>query len=474
MKGFFNMIFADLTFLYFFLPLNIILYFISKNLTYRNIVLIVFSLFFYAWGEPVWIALLIFSGIINYFSALAINKFRGSFKAKLTLILAVIVNIGFLVLFKYSGFIAESINLLGFHLPVPKFSLPVGISFYTFQTLSYVADVYNNKTLVQKSFPKFFMYVSLYPQLIAGPIVLYKQVALEIDYRKTDIRDISTGATRFIYGLSKKVLVANTAGLLATQYLGGDLSKLSVAGAWFGIFMYALQIYYDFSGYSDMAIGLGRIFGFNYPENFCYPYISGSATEFWRRWHITLSSFFRDYVYIPLGGNRKHLYRNLFIVWFLTGLWHGASFNFIIWGLFWGVLVALEKKFMLKYLEKLPWYITRPYMCVVILVSWAIFYFTDMGKLGQFLKIMFGLSGQPLSDIGTEITLMNNIIWIIMSVFFCMPMLKGFKYLAANEFKPKTQKIILYIHIVINTALLLICTAVLCGQAYNPFLYYKF
>ncbi len=437
-------------------------------------VLIVFSLFFYAWGEPIWIGLLIFSGVINYYAARVIEKYRNTPKSKLALILSTAINLGFLVLFKYSGFLAETINLLGFNLPIPKFSLPIGISFYTFQTISYVVDVYKNKIHAQKHFSKFFMYVSLYPQLVAGPIVLYKQVSAEIDFRETDIRSISTGATRFIYGLSKKVIVANGAGLLASQYLNGDLSSLSVAGAWFGIFMYTLQIYYDFSGYSDMAIGLGRIFGFNYPENFCYPYISGSATEFWRRWHITLSGFFRDYVYIPLGGNKNHMYRNLFIVWFLTGLWHGASFNFIIWGLFWGVLIAMEKKFLLKYLQKLPWYINRPYMWIVIMVSWAIFYFTDLNKLGQFIQIMFGFSGHPLSDISTEINFVNNLIWIVISVFFSMPMLKGFEYMAVNEFEPKHQSIMLYVHIGINVVLLFICTSLLCGQAYNPFLYYKF
>ena len=468
------MIFADLIFLYFFLTLNVILYFISNNITYRNIVLIVFSLFFYAWGEPVWVALLVLSGIINFFSAKVIEKYRDTSKAKLALVLSTCLNLGFLILFKYSGFIAESINLLGFHLPVPKFSLPIGISFYTFQTISYVVDVYKNRISAQNSFYKFFMYVSLYPQLVAGPIVLYKQVAEEIDHRETDIRDISTGASRFIFGLSKKVIIANAAGLLASQYLNGDLAAISVAGAWFGIFMYTLQIYYDFSGYSDMAIGLGRIFGFNYPENFRYPYIAKSATEFWRRWHITLSGFFRDYVYIPLGGNRSHMYRNLFIVWLLTGLWHGASFNFIIWGLFWGTLICLEKKYFLKYIEKIPGFITHPLMCIIIMLSWSIFYFTDLSRLGQFLKIMFGFSGQPIFDIGTQISFINNIIWIIVAVIFCTPVLKKIKTFAANYPNKEHQNIMLYIHIIINALLLLICTSLLCGQAYNPFLYYKF
>ena len=468
------MIFADLTFIYFFLPLNILFYFISKNRTYRNAVLIAFSLFFYAWGEPVHIALLVLSGVVNYFSAILIDKYRGNMQSKLIMMLSTIFNLGLLGVFKYSGFLVEIINSFGFNFNVPRLALPIGISFYTFQTISYVVDVYREKISSQHSFAKFFMYVSLYPQLVAGPIVLYKQVAEEIDYRDTDIRQISVGATRFIYGLAKKVLVANTAGLLATQYLDGDLSSISVMGAWFGIFMYTLQIYYDFSGYSDMAIGLGGIFGFKYPENFNYPYIATSATDFWRRWHITLSSFFRDYVYIPLGGNRRHIYRNLLVVWFLTGLWHGASWNFVIWGLFWGGLIAFEKLVTFDRINKIPKLFSHIIMWLAIMTGWAIFYFTDMSRLGQFLRVMFGFSGHSFSDLNTEINLVNNILWIVVAVIFCMPIVKNLTSYVALRCKPKSQRCIIALHIALNVLLLLICTAVLCGQAYNPFLYYKF
>lgn len=469
------MVFADLTFLYMFLPLNIILYFISKNINYRNIVLVSFSMFFYAWGEPVWIVLLIFSGGIDYIHGLLVEKYRGTIGAKLAVASSLILNLGLLAIFKYSAFFISSVNGgFGTTFNVPNFALPIGISFYTFQTISYVIDVYRNEVKPQKSFLKFMLFVSLYHQLVAGPIVRYSQIANEIDNRTTDVRDISTGITRFIFGLTKKVVVANVAGTLCSKYLNSDLSNLSVGGVWFGVMMFAIQIYYDFSGYSDMAIGLGKIFGFHYGENFCYPYISASATEFWRRWHISLGSFFRDYLYIPLGGNRKHQYLNLFIVWFATGFWHGASWNFIIWGMFWGALVMMEKKFLLGYFAKMPWYISRIYMFFVIIVSWAIFYFTDLSQLVQCLKIMFGFSGQQLWDIGTQITIENNIFWIAIAFFFTMPMLKGFNNVFANELSEKQQKILLWFQPVINIILLIVSTAMLNGQSYNPFLYFRF
>lgn len=469
------MVFADLTFLYFFLPLNIVMYFISKNIVYRNIVLVLFSMFFYAWGEPVWISLLLFSATIDYLHGLIIEKYRGQVPAKLALISSLVINLGLLGFFKYSAFAVSSVNsVFGLSINVPTFALPIGISFYTFQTISYVVDVYRGEVKAQKSLLKYLLYLSLYHQLVAGPIVRYSVVADEIDNRKTDIRDISSGSTRFILGLTKKVVVANTAGYLCSQFLNGNLNELSVAGSWFGVMLYAIQIYYDFSGYSDMAIGLAKIFGFHYNENFNYPYISSSATEFWRRWHISLGSFFRDYVYIPLGGNRKNQFLNIFIVWFLTGLWHGASWNFVIWGLFWGILVAIEKLGFLEFLQKAPWFISKIYMTFVVLVSWAIFYFTDLNKLNMCLKVMFGFAKAPLWDIATEIALFNNIFWIALALIFATPVVKIFENFVVSKLEPNKQKVVLYLQPVLNLLLLIICTAMLNGQTYNPFLYFRF
>ena len=339
------MVFSNLIFLCLFLPANILLYYLTRNPAWRNGVLIFFSLFFYAWGEPVWVTLLIFSATIDYFHGKICEKYTGRWQAKAALISSLVLNLGLLGVFKYSGMAVESLNALtGLSLPVPAFSLPIGISFYTFQTISYVVDVYRGQVRAQKSYWRFFMYVSMYPQLVAGPIVRYTDVAEQIDSRHTTREDFVKGISRFCAGLGKKVLIANLAGDFASQYLDGDLTSLTTAGAWFGILMFTLQIYFDFSGYSDMAIGLARLFGFHYMENFNYPYISQSVSEFWRRWHISLGSFFRDYVYIPLGGNRSHTFRNLLIVWFLTGLWHGASWNFIVWGLLNGIVIIISQE----------------------------------------------------------------------------------------------------------------------------------
>ena len=314
-KGCGKLVFSNLLFLYLFIPLNLIFYFVTKNIAWRNFVLIFFSLFFYAWGEPVWITLLIFSSFVDYINGIYAEKYRGKRGAKIAVISSLIINLGLLALFKYSGFMVENINtLFSINLKVPGYSLPIGISFYTFQTISYVLDVYKGNVRAQKSFWKFLLFVSLYHQLVAGPIVRYSDIATEIDERETNLDKIIEGAIKVCVGLAKKVILANTAGYYASAYMDGDLSMIPVAAAWFGIIMFTFQIYFDFSGYSDMAIGLGKIFGFTYPENFNYPYISKSATEFWRRWHMTLGSFFRDYLYIPLGGNRRRVYFNLFVV----------------------------------------------------------------------------------------------------------------------------------------------------------------
>ena len=467
------MVFANLFFLYAFLPLNLILYFATKNRAFRNAVLIFFSLAFYAWGEPVWITLLIFSATIDYFHGLIIEKFRGKIGAKLALISSLVLNLGLLGIFKYSGFFVENINLVtGLSLPVPNFALPIGISFYTFQTLSYTIDVYRNQVEPQHNYMKYFMYVSLYAQLVAGPIVRYADIAVEVNSRKETLDDIYAGATRFLVGLTKKVCVANVAGKLAESYLAaGNMLENTTAGAWFGIIMYAIQIYYDFSGYSDMAIGLGRIFGFHFLENFNYPYISRSATEFWRRWHMSLGQFFRDYVYIPLGGNRRHQMLNIFIVWFLTGFWHGASWNFIFWGLWFGVLLVFEKLFMLKVLEKLP-ILSHVYLLFMVLMGWVMFYYSDLTEMWNCIKVMFGAAGTGLYDITLGITIENNIFWIILAFVFCMPIIPVLKKFIEKH--PSLEIHAKRLQIPANAAMLLINTALLVGSSYNPFIYYNF
>lgn len=471
------MVFANLFFLYIFLPVNLILYYATRSYAVRNFVLVAMSFLFYAWGEPVWVLLLLASGFMVWFCSLLVERFAGTRRGKAALIFAVTISLSLLGIFKYSGFLIENINaVLLLSLPVPQFSLPIGISFYTFQMISYIVDVYRGDVKAQPSFLRFIMYVSMYFQLVAGPIVRYSDVAWEIDHRTANANDISHGITRFCIGLLKKVAVANVAGSLLVQYMDGDLTKVTVLGSWFGAVLFMLQIYYDFSGYSDMAIGLGLMFGFHFVENFNYPYIAKTATEFWRRWHISLSSFLRDYLYIPLGGNRSHAWRNLFVVWFATGLWHGASWNFILWGLFFGVLIALERLGLRNLLEKLPGFISHFYLLFAVLISWVIFYFTDLSRAAQYLGIMFGLSGQPLTNSQTLLALEGNLFWLILAVVFCLPLARiASQQITAAAAVSRPRQIILGILVpVMNLGILLICTAMLSGQSYNPFLYYRF
>jgi len=472
-------VFASLIFLYLFFPLNILLYFFCPKIKWRNLILVLFSLFFYAWGEPVWVFLLIFSASMDYLLGHIIGSRPGSVQAKIAVGASVTINLGLLALFKYSGFLVENLNVLlqavlNVQLPVPAFTLPIGISFYTFQTLTYTIDVYRGKLAPQKSYIGYLMYLSLYPQLIAGPIVRYEDVAAQINRRRTNAQNVAQGLMRFCVGLGKKVLLANTAGALATQYLGGDLSTLPVAAAWFGIIMYTVQIYMDFSGYSDMAIGLGRIFGFHYPENFLHPYISRSATEFWRRWHISLGSFFRDYVYIPLGGNRHHQLRNIFIVWFLTGFWHGASWNFILWGLFYGALIVLEKQFFKDVLERLPRVVSFVYMFFVTIIGWTLFYFTDLRQVFSFLGILFGVSGHAWSSTVFGIDFMGNILFFALSILCCMPLLSGCKTLLEKHHISIDSTPVAVFRFAGCFLLLAASTVMLVSDSYNPFLYFRF
>lgn len=471
------MVFSSLFFIFAFLPINIILYFLCKSLKVKNIVIIIFSLIFYSWGEPIWISILIFSTLVDYVHALAIERSDDPKKRKLFLISSIVINLLLLGTFKYLGFFVENINLLfNLSLNVPQISLPIGISFYTFQTISYTVDVYWGKVKAQESFAKFLMYVSLYPQLIAGPIVRYIDIEKQIDNREVNIHNISQGINRFIIGLAKKVIIANTAASLVATFLDGKIAELGVLDAWFGILMFTIQIYFDFSGYSDMAIGLGKIFGFNYGENFKYPYISKSITEFWRRWHISLGSFFRDYVYIPLGGNRKRQLLNIFVVWLLTGFWHGASWNFIIWGLYFGTILYLEKKVMLKVTEKIPDFIKWLLTMVIVVFGWAIFYYVDLNNLIIFTKSLFGLNNNPLYSDTLVITFMNNIVFVLISMIASTPILSKL----FNKLKDKLkEKNILtmdfgYMQIAINVFLIFCSISMLVGESYNPFLYYRF
>jgi alginate O-acetyltransferase complex protein AlgI len=467
-------VFASLTFLYLFLPLNLLLYYMWGNKAYRNALLTLFSFLFYAWGEPVWITLLIFSASIDYVHGLLVEKYRNTKWKRAPVISSLVLNLGLLAAFKYSGFITENMNaLLGTNFPVPDFALPIGISFYTFQTISYVIDVYRGEVKAQRSFLNFMLFVSLFHQLVAGPIVRYQHIANEIDNRKLWLSDISAGITRFCIGLFKKVAIANVAGELVNTYLAGDLSQITVTEAWFGLLMFSIQIYFDFSGYSDMAIGLGRMFGFHYHENFMYPYISSSATDFWRRWHISLGTFFRDYVYIPLGGKTKFAYRNLLIVWFLTGLWHGASWNYIFWGLFWGALILIERLFLKRFFDAIPRLFSHLYLLFAALLGWALFYFEDLTRLGHFFRILFGASGQPNHAPEFELVFMENVYWLGLALLLCLPLFPLTKQAIARG--PQFAKpLIPYAAAVFSLGLLFIATAMLAGNSYNPFLYFRF
>lgn len=463
--------------MYLFLPICLLLYFILHGIKARNYLLLVMSLLFYAWGEPKWIILMIVTTLIDYGAGLLVDQYRGQKLAKWALAGSVVITLSFLAVFKYLGFFNQNLNqIFGAELPTQIFNLPIGISFYTFQAITYVVDVYRGKAQVQRSYANLLLYVALFPQLIAGPIVRYTDIAAQLENREMTLPGFSKGITRFVTGLGKKVLLANIAGQVATSLIGGDLSKASVLGAWLGIFAYTFQIYFDFSGYSDMAIGLGHMFGFTYVENFNYPYISKSITEFWRRWHISLSTFFRDYVYIPLGGNRRHQLRNMFIVWALTGLWHGASWNFVLWGLYYFVFLAIEKLFLGKFLEKLPAVVGHAYALFIIVVGWVFFYFDDVSRLGQMLKLMFGFSGQAGVLPTDTVLLKNHLVFFLVAIIACIPVSKLVKALLIrfSARDPVQESASGAAGILYDVALLFFSTAALVGASYNPFLYFRF
>jgi len=471
------LVFSNLFFLYFFLPALFLVYIARKNAGYRNWVLILFSFLFYAWGEPVWVALLAFCGVTGYYFGRWIDANRDGPKGKWLLGAAVALNLSLLGFFKYIDFLIGNVNaLLPVELPYVGVALPIGISFFTFQMISYLIDVYRGDIRTPTSLTKVLLYLSLFPQLIAGPIVRYTDIQHEMENRRFRLASFSEGVSRFVIGLGKKVILANTAGELVPVFMDGSAGEMSVLGAWFGITLYALQIYFDFSGYSDMAIGLGKMFGFTYPENFRYPYVSRSATDFWRRWNMSLGSFFRDYVYIPLGGNRRLQLRNLFVVWFLTGLWHGASWNFVVWGLYFFVLLLLEKSFLLRWMDRLPRFASHAYFVAVMLIGWVFFYFTDLGQAGRYLGAMFGLSGQPLLDTRLEIYFFDNLFFWIIAIIAATPLPSAVarKAVAALSAMRPLRAVSVYAQPVYHFVVFLCSTTLLVGSTYNPFLYFRF
>ena len=459
------MVFSSLIFLFGFLPLFLLCYFIPKKRKTRNLVLLLFSLFFYGYGEPIYVLLMILSIVINYFIAILMDK---SSKRKMYLVIDIIFNIGLLFLFKYFNFFLANINNI-FHLNLKflSLSLPIGISFYTFQILTYVIDVYKKEVDVQKSIINLGCYISAFPQLIAGPIVRYSTVNEELNDRKECIKDFSSGIRRFIVGLSKKAIIANEMAYVADTLFGYNLTEIGFLGMFIGGICYTLQIYFDFSGYSDMAIGLGRMLGFHFLENFNYPFISKSITDYWRRWHISLSSFFRDYVYIPLGGNRvsklKNIF-NIFIVWLLTGLWHGASWNFVLWGLYFFVILIIEKFALKDILKKLPNFWQHVYTMSLVVISFIIFYFTDISLLKTAFISLFGFNGLGNINIffHLQIFKVRTIIIFVIGVIASTPLLKNI--FTKNE---NVRDIVLIILFIIS----IIC---ILASSYNPFIYFRF
>ena len=467
------MLFSSISFIYYFLPLVIIAYFIMPK-KYRNFILFISSMIFYFYGEPKYVLLMLFTIFTAYIGAILIEKYKDTKLKKVILIITLAISLGLLGIFKYSDFMISNINnLLDTNLSLLRIALPIGISFYTFQVISYVVDVYRGKVKLQKSFLKLATYVSLFPQLIAGPIVRYETIEDELENRNHSFENFSYGATRFIIGLSKKVLIANSLGELANVFINTD--EKSVILYWIYAIAYSLQIYFDFSAYSDMAIGLGRIFGFHFLENFNYPYISKSITEFWRRWHISLGTWFKDYVYIPLGGNRKgklKLLRNIFIVWFLTGFWHGANWTFIVWGLLFGVLLVIEKLFLGKVLEKLPKIIQRVYVLFIVMISFIIFNAESLGQAIHNIIGLFGANGESLVNQYTLYYLKSYLGILIIGLIGATPLMKTLiKKLKKNT---NIRKVINILEPIVIVILLMLVTAYLVDNSYNPFLYFRF
>lgn len=487
------MVFSDLFFLYTFIPAFIVCYIIAQCIdkyvlgdviaeignthtsnTMKNIVLVIFSLLFYAWGEPVYVFLMLISVMINYGMGRIIDSSDGN--RKLALVIGLVCNLSILSIFKYAGFFVEQINAFGAGLPVPKISLPIGISFYTFQSISYLIDVYRRESPAQKRYIDLLLYISMFPQLIAGPIVRYSTVATEINDRHVTSKDLADGIFRFTIGLGKKVIIANQLSEISDLFLVTGLGQLTTSGAWLGIVAFTLQIYFDFSGYSDMAIGIGRCLGFHFNENFNHPYCCNSITDFWRRWHMSLGSFFRDYVYIPLGGNRSHQWLNIFVVWFLTGMWHGASWNFIIWGVYFGLIIWIEKFTLLKVIKSIPSVLLHVYSLVIVVIGWGIFYFDDFSKMSTFFHSAFG-GAKTLHNFVTEAAITDNFLLWLAAIVFCMPvrkMVSGYVAKFIDEESTAHGIIITGTQLVFSLLVIIISSALLVGATNNAFLYTRF
>lgn len=464
------MVFSSLVFMFAYLPITLLAYYLVPRQG-RNIFLFIVNLIFYGWGEPKLVLLMVFNIFFNYIGGWLVDKYRADAKKKkLFLILTCVLDIGILAVFKYTGMITETLNMLPFlNIPELQISLPIGISFYTFQTMSYVIDVYRDDAPVSKNFINFGTYVALFPQLIAGPIVRYRDVAEQLVNRRETLEMFTRGVKLFMVGLAKKVIIANTMGTLTTNIFATS-DENGVVGTWVGMIAYTFQIYFDFSGYSDMACGLGNMMGFEFLKNFNYPYIAKSITDFWRRWHISLSTWFKEYVYIPLGGNRKGVKRqilNLLIVWGLTGLWHGAAYNFVLWGLYYGLLLILEKFVLKKFLDRLPSFVQHIYTLFIIIIGWGLFYFTDVGQLGEFMVDLFnfgnGICGNQAFNL-----IMSNLPMLIIAAVASTP-LATMLYTRFEHTRFMWIPETLYC-----MGVLAVSTASLVNQSYNPFLYFRF
>lgn len=464
------MVFSSLVFMFAYLPITLLAYYLVPRQG-RNIFLFIVNLIFYGWGEPKLVLLMVFNIFFNYLGGWLVDKYRADAKKKkLFLILTCVLDIGILAVFKYTGMITETLNMLPFlNIPELQISLPIGISFYTFQTMSYVIDVYRDDAPVSKNFINFGTYVALFPQLIAGPIVRYRDVAEQLVNRRETLEMFTKGVKLFMVGLAKKVIIANTMGTLTTNIFA-TTDENGVVGTWVGMIAYTFQIYFDFSGYSDMACGLGNMMGFEFLKNFNYPYIAKSITDFWRRWHISLSTWFKEYVYIPLGGNRKGVKRqilNLLIVWGLTGLWHGAAYNFVLWGLYYGLLLILEKFVLKKFLDRLPSFVQHIYTLFIIIIGWGLFYFTDVGQLGAFMVDLFNFGNGICGDQAFNL-IMSNLPMLIIAAVASTPLTTTlYTRFEHTRFMwiPET----LYC-----MGVLAVSTASLVNQSYNPFLYFRF
>lgn len=464
------MVFSSLVFMFAYLPITLLAYYLVPRQG-RNIFLFIVNLIFYGWGEPRLVLLMVFNIFFNYIGGWLVDKYRADAKKKkLFLILTCVLDIGILAVFKYTGMITETLNMLPFlNIPKLQISLPIGISFYTFQTMSYVIDVYRDDAPVSKNFINFGTYVALFPQLIAGPIVRYRDVAEQLVNRRETLEMFTKGVKLFMVGLAKKVIIANTMGTLTTNIFA-TTDENGVVGTWVGMIAYTFQIYFDFSGYSDMACGLGNMMGFEFLKNFNYPYIAKSITDFWRRWHISLSTWFKEYVYIPLGGNRKGVKRqilNLLIVWGLTGLWHGAAYNFVLWGLYYGLLLILEKFVLKKFLDRLPSFVQHIYTLFIIIIGWGLFYFTDVGQLGEFMVDLFNFGNGICGDQAFNL-IMSNLPMLIIAAVASTP-------LATMLYTRFEHRRFMWIpETLYCMGVLVVSTASLVNQSYNPFLYFRF